>query len=124
MSAGIPETTVKAGASVLVPLMMTTPFDWWWAIFVPFGLMLGWMARAGRLLGENKTWPEIKKDFMVSVLIGGGNGILTALVIWWLALNYIQGVAIAFLFAFAGVGTLEAAVRWVFKKILEDHKKD
>lgn len=124
MSAGIPETTVKVGASVLVPLMMTTPFDWWWAIFVPFGLMLGWMARAGRLLGENKSWPEIKKDFLVSVLIGGGNGILTALVIWWLALNYIQGVSIAFLFAFAGVGTLEAALRWVFKKILEDQKKD
>lgn len=104
-----------------IPMILATmPFDPWWAIFILFGLFLGWMARVGRMVGQHKRWVEIRLDLLVSVLVGGGNGLLATIIIFGFGLNYLQGVGVAFICAFAGVRTLEMAVRWAFRKFMED----
>ena len=109
----------KHGATVALPLALL-PFDPWWLVFVPLGLVLGWMARAGRMVGESRSWRDIGRDLSVSVLIGGANGLLAALVIWKFGLTYLPGLAVAFACAFGGVQSLETAVRWLRRHIVSD----
>lgn len=114
--------TAKVGSALGPPLLTPLlPFDPWWIVFVLSGLILGWMARVGRLVNSNSSWLEIRKDILVSLLIGGGNGLLATILIVSFGLNYLQGVGVAFLCAFAGVRSLETAVRWLMNKFIEDY---
>lgn len=112
---------VKVGSALVVPtLFQFLPFDILWIPFILFGLVLGWLARIGRMVSQNKSGEDMKRDLLVSVLIGGGNGLLATMIIASLGLTYLQGVCVAFLCAFAGVRTLDTATRWLFRKIKED----
>lgn len=113
----------KTGSALIPPLAFSTlalPFDPLWALFILAGLILGWMARIGRMVSHNNTWKDIRRDLLVSLLIGGGNGLLAIVIISTFTLSYLQGVGIAFICAFAGVRTLETAVKWLFRKFMED----
>lgn len=115
-----PEATAKYGTGFIISYIAASPVDWRLLIIIPLGLILGWMARAGRMVGDNKSWPEIRRDLVVSLLIGGANGLLAGLVIWWLKLSYLPGLAVAFMCAFGGVQSLDQAVKWARRQIIND----
>lgn len=111
----------ETGLTIGLPLLFgTLPIDVLWIFFIMLGLILGWMARIGRMVEQRKEWIDIRHDLLVSLLIGGGNGLLATIIIFWFGLNYLQGVGVAFLCAFLGVRTLETAARWMLNKFLED----
>lgn len=112
--------TAKYGTGLIISYIAASPVDWRLLIVIPLGLMLGWMARAGRMVGDNKPWSEIRRDLTVSLLIGGANGLLAALVIWWLKLSYLPGLAVAFMCAFGGVQSLDQARKWATRQIIND----
>lgn len=118
------ELAIKTGGAASVafvmPALAQLPFDAWWLVFLPLGLMLGWSARAGKMLGENKPWTMIRRDLFVSLLIGGANALLAAVVIAQFHLAYLPGVAVAFVCAFGGVQTLQAAVDWGWRQFVND----
>lgn len=118
------DLAIKTGGAASVAFVMPTlaqlPFDAWWLVFLPLGLVLGWSARAGKLLGENKPWAAIRRDLLVSVLIGGANALLAAVVIAQFHLAFLPGVAVAFVCAFGGVQTLQSAVDWGWKQFVND----
>lgn len=120
MSAAHQAETAKYGTGLIISYIAASPVDWRLLIIIPLGLMLGWMARAGRMVGDNKPWPEIRRDLLVSLLIGGANGLLAGLVIWWLKLSYLPGLAVAFMCAFGGVQSLDQAVKWARRQIIND----
>lgn len=112
---------LKVSSALAVPILyQVLPFDILWIPFILLGLLLGWLARIGRMVGQNRSTEDMKRDMIVSLLIGGGNGLLATLIIASFGLTYLEGVGVAFLCAFAGVRTLENATRWLFKKIKED----
>lgn len=116
-------TMTKGVAGGGIALAAVLPFETWlWAVFIPVGLLLGMAARAARMLERRKTWGDVRRDFTVSLLAGGGNGLLAAVIIWGAGLNYLQGMGVAFICAFMGVGSFELAVRWVLRKFVEDQK--
>ena len=104
----------------VIPLIAGQPFDLWWAIFVPLGLVLGWMARAGRMVQDRRSWRDIRRDLLVNVLIGGANAVMAGLIIWWLKLPYLPGVGVSFGCAFGGVPTLYTAWSWGWKHFSAD----
>jgi hypothetical protein len=104
----------------IVPLVAGQPFDLWWVLFVPLGLVLGWMARAGRMVNDSYAWPAIKKDLIVSILIGGANAVLAGLLIWWWNLAYLPGTGVAFACSFGGVSSINDAWLWARRHISDD----
>lgn len=112
--------TAKYGTGLIISYIAASPVDWRLLIIIPLGLMLGWMARAGRMVGDHKPWTEIRRDLLVSLLIGGANGLLAGLVIWWLKLSYLPGLAVAFVCAFGGVQSLDQAAKWARRQIIND----
>lgn len=112
---------VKTGTALAPPLIFSAlPIDFVWVTFILLGMILGWLARAGRMISQEHSWYDIKRDMLVSLLIGGGNGLLATIIIFWLGLNYLQGVGVAFICAFFGVKTLEAVGKWILRKFLEE----
>ena len=95
---------------------------WLWAVFIPMGLVLGMSARAARLLDKRKPWADVRRDFGVSLLAGGGNGLLAGMVIWTAGLNYLQGMGVAFICAFIGVGSFELGSKWALRKWVDDQR--
>ena len=120
MSAAHQAETAKYGTGLIISYIAASPVDWRLLIIIPLGLILGWMARAGRMVGDNKSWPEIRRDLLVSLLIGGANGLLAGLIIWWLKLSYLPGLAVAFMCAFGGVQSLETAFKWAMRQFVSD----
>lgn len=114
------QVPTATAAAMAIPSIATWPFDPWWLLFVPLGLALGWSARAGKMLGEKKSWGEIRHDLWVSLLIGGANALLAAVIIAQFHLQYLPGVAVAFVCAFGGVQTLQSAVEWARNHIIND----
>ena len=104
--------TAKTVVAITIPFVTALPFDVWWLIFVPLGLTLGWLARAGRMVGDRRSWADIRRDMLVSFLIGGANGVIAALIIWRFDLTYLPGLAVAFVCAFGGVQSLDTGVLW------------
>lgn len=116
---------VETGLSFSIPLSLSSlSIDLTWTLFIIIGLTIGWMARIGRMVEEKKNWSDIRQDIIVSLLIGGGNGLLATIIIFAFGLNYLQGVGVAFLCAFAGIKTLDTAVKWLFRKFMEDIKNE
>ena len=98
------------------------------AVFVPLGFLLGVMARAGRLIGEHKSWCDIRRDLGISLLISGANMLLAALIIQRFDLSYLPGLAVSFGCAFSGVGSVIEATRlgfmWLFRHFVEDSGRE
>lgn len=115
---------LKYGSAVTVPLTLSLfTVQTSWIVLIIFGLILGWLARLGRLVQDRASADRIKRDLVVSLLIGGGNGLLATIIIFGLGLNYVQGVGVAFICAFAGIRTLDTAVKWLINKLVEDYNK-
>lgn len=115
---------VKYGSAIAIPLTLSLfTVQASWIVLIIFGLILGWLARLGRLVQDRASAEKIKRDIEVSLLIGGGNGLLATIIIFGLGLNYIQGVGVAFICAFAGIKTLDTAVKWLISKLMEDYRK-
>ena len=112
----------------VAPWLGYLPFDPWWLVFVPLGFLLGVMARAGRLIGEHKSWCDIRRDLGISLLISGANMLLAALIIQQSNLGYLPGLAVSFGCAFSGVGSVIEATRlgfmWLFRHFVEDSGKE
>lgn len=105
--------TAKVGLSVGLPAAVTASdivIDPIIFIFILIGLIIGSMARIGKLVDDEQTTKAIKKDLFVSLLISLGNGTLALIIITTLGLTYLQGLGVAFVCAFAGLRTIEAAV--------------
>lgn len=113
--------TVKHGVALSIPWLLLG-VDPVWIILVGVGLIFGWMARVGQMVQKHDSFESIRRDVIVSLLIGGGNGLLATIIIFGFGLNYLQGVGVAFLCAFAGVRALDNALKWVIKKLMEDFK--
>ena len=112
----------------VAPWLGYLPFDPWWLVFVPLGFLLGVMARAGRLIGEHKSWCDIRRDLGISLLISGANMLLAALIIQRFDLSYLPGLAVSFGCAFSGVGSVIEATRlgfmWLFRHFVEDSGRE
>lgn len=113
-------TALKVGPALAIPFVSDLPFDPWWAMFLPLGLALGWLARAGRMVGEHKPWLDIRRDLIVSLLISGANGLIAAIVIGKLDLPYLAGMGVSFVCAFSGVQSLDTAVSWAKRYVTRD----
>lgn len=110
--------TKATSIATTIPAVAFT-FDLTWITLIALGLFMGWLARVARLVHENQGWTTIRKDILVSLLIGGANGLLAAIIISYFSLTYMQGVGVAFVVAFAGLKTLDSITRSVLKKLGE-----
>lgn len=117
LAAKLTKLMTSLGATIIALGFNFSPV---WVIVVMGGLILGWLARIARLIHQNKTFKEVYIDTLVSLLIGGANGLLATLLIYSLGLNYVQGIGAAFLCAFAGIKALEQGIKWIFKKLVDD----
>jgi hypothetical protein len=68
--------TVAIGSVSAPPVL---PFDPGLAVVAFAGVMIGAMIRVGRLISKEAPWAEIRRDMLVSALIGAGNALL---VLW------------------------------------------
>lgn len=118
MNPGMETTLVEVTAGIAAPILLIGPFDMWWLVFIPLGLLAGWLARAARMVERDETWGAVKRDLLVSMLAGASNGILAAMLIWLGSLNYLQGIGAACVCAFLGTGALERAVQWTLRKLV------
>lgn len=107
-------------AAAITPYWAHMPFDMWWALFVPVGLMLGWGGRVAKLVQQRQPWSEIKRDLIVSALAGGLNALLASAIIVWFRLDYLGGVFCAALCGFEGVRAIETAVDWIRRHVIND----
>ncbi len=89
-----------------------------WIVILLAGLLAGTLARAARMFERRAPWAEIRRDLIVSLLIFGANGLLSALVIHWEHLDYLAGMGVAFLFAFGGVQAIEAVLRRAYRNLV------
>lgn len=111
---------IKAGSAIAVAgTVSALPLDLTWILLILLGMSAGWLARVARMVQNDRKWPDIKKDILVSLLIGGANGLFAAILISYWTLTYIQGVGVAFIVAFAGLKTLDTVTRSLLKKIGE-----
>lgn len=116
------EAAIKALPPLLIAAIAKL-FDPLWLVIIPAGLMIGTMAQAGRMVKARKTWDAIRREMLVSALVGGANALLASLAIWALELNYLQGLVVAALCAFGGVGTVENAFEWMWRHATNDAAK-
>lgn len=107
-------------AAAVTPAVAKMPFDMWWLLFVPVGLMLGWSGRVAKLVQRRADWAEIKRDLIVSLLAGGLNALLASALIIWLKLDYVGGVFCAALCGFEGVRAFETAIEWARNHLIND----
>lgn len=75
---------------------------------VCIGLLFGAMWRAGSLIGEGKTWPLIRSDLLVSLMIGGANAVLALAIVEWLEIGPLFSMAIGVLVGATGLHALPA----------------
>jgi hypothetical protein len=114
-------SAISSAAKYVPPIAVAVvPFDPWWALLIPSGLIVGMLARAGRMVGENRASDEIWRDLVVSLLIGGANAVLAALLIHSFGLDYLKGLAVSVLCGFGGVKSIESAARWAQRHVRED----
>lgn len=99
--------SAKYAPTVLLPWAGALPFDWAFVPFVLVAMIAAWMARAGQRVAAREAWPEIRRDLIVSLLIGGGNAILAAAIIVQFDLGYPAAMAVAFFLALGGVETIK-----------------
>ena len=117
-------------AAPLAPSLAVLPFHPWWLVFVPLGIVLGWMARAARQVGQQQPLSYIFRDLIISVLVGGGNALLAALIINRLDLSYLAGMAVAFGCAFGGIASVDQIARfqrswaWLKRHLVDDIRHD
>lgn len=104
----------------MIPFVSDLPFDPWWAVFLPLGIALGWLARAGRMVGDQRPWIDIRRDLIVSLLISGANGLIAALIIGRFDLPYLAGMGVSFVCSFSGVQSLDTAVSWAKRYLARD----
>ncbi|CDO34034.1 hypothetical protein [Novosphingobium sp. KN65.2] len=104
----------------LVIAAVSKAFDPWWLIIIPLGLVIGTMAQAGRMVRDRRTWEDIKNELLVSLLVGGANALLASVIIFTCNMNYLQGLVVAALCAFGGVNTVDKAVDWAYRHLLND----
>lgn len=100
-------TAAKYAPAALLPMAGALPFDWLFVPFVALGLVAAWMVRAGQRVATKEDWREIRRDLIVSLLIGGGNAIIAAVAIRRFDLDYMEGMGVAFFLALGGVETMK-----------------
>lgn len=106
--------------SALAPILAVLPFDPWWLLFVPMGLVIGWLARAGRMMNDKKSWRAIGHDLGISIMIGGAHAILAAMIIAVGHLGYLTGLAVSFGCAFSSVASVNTWFAWIQHHYMDD----
>lgn len=110
---------------VIIPAIITTmQIDLIWVISILIGLFFGWTARIGKLVHQRSPWQAIRRDIIVSLLVGGGIGLISTIFIFITGASYLQGVGISFIFAFGGVSTLESIYKWILARIKKEINPD
>lgn len=97
----------KYAPAALLPWAGALPFDFMFVPFIAVAMVAAWMVRAGQRVAAREAWPEIRRDLIVSVLIGGGNAIVAAVAIARFDLSYLEGMGLAFFLALGGVETMK-----------------
>ena len=94
--------TAKGTATVSIPILLTMPPEVIWIAVIVFGLVCGSLMRTAKMVKDLRTGGDIRTDLLASLLAGGGNGIVAAMIIFLLNLNFLHGMAVAFTCAFVG----------------------
>lgn len=104
----------KLGA-VLLPAMAAV--DWQWSLALTFGLVSGWFCRAAVPYMNRKPWAEVRREFVVSIMISGGSLMATLWVARHLAADALGVGAIAWAVSFGGLKTLSMAHDYIWSPV-------
>lgn len=117
---------VKAGPAVVAAGAVQTasfvPFEPALGVLAGAGVAIGAMIRVGRLVARDAEWPVIRRDILVSLLIGMGN----ALLVLWLhsefGLDPLQMLAVAVVVGTLGleaIGMATGAARRLYNSTVD-----
>lgn len=132
MIAGV-KTIQYAPALLAAPVAVTaevhtnTPFvyEHLTSFVIGLGLALGILFRAGVLYDQKKPVSHIKRDVIVSLLIGGFNFVIAMNVISILHIKELhQALGIAIVVSATGVKSGLVATKWVWNKLIADGVAD
>lgn len=73
---------------------------------VCIGLLFGAMWRAASLHSEGKTWREVRRDLVISALIGGANAVLALALVDWFDLGVLFAMAVGVVIGGTGLRAL------------------
>ncbi len=97
---------------------------------IAFGLVTGWLAIIGVMVEQQRPFRDIRRAFVVSLLIGGGGALFAAFAVRKLHLDPLGAAIIAFGIAFGGVRTIKTlagllmqAFEWVVGSLIDDAAK-
>lgn len=111
------------------PALLTAPLGAIDPIYasIAFGMITGWLAIAGVMYEQGKTFREIVHAVVVSFLIGGGGALFAAFAAHELKLDPMRAAIVAFAIAFGGVkaikllaGTALSVINWTVGKLVDD----
>ncbi|MES2903999.1 MAG: hypothetical protein V4696_07425 [Pseudomonadota bacterium] len=107
-----------AGAAIAVAVPL--PFDPALGAVVVAGLIIGIVFRAGLMIERRKAKSDILRDLLVSLMIGGANFVFAVAIIRLTKVSDpIVAIGIAATVAISGVRTGQMAVKWVWKRLVE-----
>lgn len=75
-------------------------------VAVIIGMAFGAMWRAGSLVGKGKSWPAIRSDLLVSLMIGGANAVLALTIAEWMDAGPLFSMSIGVLVGATGLHAL------------------
>ncbi len=90
------------------------------AFCIAVGILLGILFRTGWMIDKGEGWPAIRKDLFVSVLIGGANFALAAVIVQYLELSTLQALVAGVMVASTGVKAVLGAAGWAYRKLIAD----
>lgn len=105
----------KAAIAISLPTLTAVSPEF--GISMAFGLIGGWLARAGISVRDRKPWDEIIRDQLVSLLISVGSILLTMWIAQMADADELGVAAIGFAVTFAGTDALEMFKKFVLTPI-------
>src|SRR5574343_1789176 len=101
------------------------PVDMPLAMVISAGMIVGIMFRAGLMIERREKRAAIMRDLGVSLLIGGMNLMIAVNIILMAGItSHIQALGIAAVVAASGVQSGMFAVKWIWRKMLDQEVAD
>ena len=104
----------KLGA-FLVPTVAV--MDWRWSAALAFGLISGWFCRAAIPYMNRRPFSEIRRDFIVSVMISGGSLLATLWLARMMEADTLSVGVIAWAVSFGGIKSLSLVYDYIWLPI-------
>ncbi|MBH0112699.1 hypothetical protein I5E68_07010 [Novosphingobium sp. YJ-S2-02] len=104
-------------AAKYVPALVTAPLGAVDPTYagIAFGMVTGWLAIVGVMYEQRRALHEIRRAFIVSVLIGGGGALFAMGAVRWLDLSPLGAAIASFVIAFGGVKTMKSLTNMIWK---------